>query len=145
MEIVVGTPDEGEPVTIDLHSSTGRFVIGQATLTPGSGPIGTLHELVVRVGTQFDPGLEDGVDAGEPLVERVRRVSARLDSGPLGAQSFDLTRDTAERGTWVIEIESLGDPDAAPRTDELTVQLWELLPTSEASGTNTEPVADGAP
>jgi len=138
MQVEVGTPEEGEPTVIDIHSSTGRYVIGQATLTPGSGPIGTRHELLVQVGTQFDPALEDGIDADEPLIERVRRVSARIDSGDLGTQSWDLTRDTAMRGTWVLEIVSMGDPDAGPRTDELTVFLWEALPESEASGTNTE-------
>lgn len=143
MDVVVGAPEEGEPVTIDIHSSTGRYVIGQATLTPGSGPIGTQHELLVQVGTQFDPGLADGVDAGEPLVERVKRVSARVDSGDLGVQSWDLTRDTAVRGTWVLELLSMGDPDAAPRTDTLTVFLWEALPESEAAGTNTESMEDG--
>lgn len=138
MEVVVGSPEPGEPVAIDIHSSTGRYVIGRATLTPGSGPVGTQHELLVQVGTQFDPALADGIDSGEPLVERVKRVSARIDSGPMGVQSWDLTRDTAMRGTWVLELLSLGDPEAGARTDTLTVFLWEVLPASEAAGTNTE-------
>lgn len=129
LEILVGAP-VGPPVTADLHSSTRQHVIGQAVVDPGSGPVGTLHRLVVRVGDEFDPDLQDG--GAETIVERVGRVSVDVNSGRLGVERFDLRQDSAARQTWVLELESLGDPGAEPRTDVFTILLWEAVTRAEA-------------
>lgn len=131
IEVEVGVAELGPPVVADIRSSTRQHVIGQAVIDPGSGPFGTRHLLVVEVGDGFDPGLPVGeVDA---IVERVRRVSVEVDSGPRGVQEWDLRQDTAANQTWVIELESLGVPGDAPRTDRFTILLWEAVPEAEAS------------
>jgi hypothetical protein len=112
----------GDPVTIDLHSTTGAVVVGSATLTPGSGPVGTTHDLVVEV--------------GETWAEQVGLVSVAADSGDRGVESFDLRRDSAALGLWVKSIESSGVAGES-RTDVLTIQLFQEEITAEPRDTAT--------
>lgn len=121
MEIQVTASEElGEAVAIDLHSTTGAVIVGSATLTPGSGPVGTVHELVVEV--------------GETWAEEVGLVSVSADAGERGTESFDLRQDSADHSLWVKSLQSSGTAGES-RTDVLTVQLFQRQPVEEPRDT----------
>lgn len=116
LEVQVGA-EIGDPTTIELHSTTGSNVVGEATITPGSGPVGTDHELTVMVA----PGYEDAVE----------RVSVQTDAGDRGIEVHELVQDSAEHGLWWRILTSVGETDET-RTDTLEIQLWE--PVAEGAG-----------
>lgn len=111
LEVQVTAPGTapGEPVETELHSTTGGTLIGTAEIDPGSGPVGTDHDVWVRIG-----------DAWE---ETVGRVSIEVDSGERGVESFELQRDSADHGLWNIELRSEGE-EGETRTDTFLFQLW---------------------
>ena len=109
MEISVGASEELDPIEISLHSSTGQVVVGNATINPGGGPIGTRHTLVVEVDDTWEA--------------QVSRVIVVTDSGDRGTEEFTLDRDSADPGYHQVDIVSTGE-DGETRTDTLTIQLY---------------------
>lgn len=109
VEISVG-PEVGEDKTIELFSSTGAVSVGTATISPGSGPVGTVHAVEVTVDEEF------AADVG--------RVTIDADSSR-GLTAHELTSDSALAGLWVSSVTSLGDDDEV-REDTFTVVLWQL-------------------
>jgi len=104
------TADEvGEAQTIDLTSSSGNIVVGTATLDPGSGPVNTDHELVVRVGDAFE--------------REVWQVTLYVDSGERGGAEFELSQDSADEGYWWVDLRSVGEVGET-RVDTFEVRLW---------------------
>ena len=61
-----------------LNSSTEQVVVGTATLSPGGGPVGTRHELIVQV--------------SEPWDTQVSRVTLITDSGDRGTETYELRK-----------------------------------------------------
>ena len=111
LEIEVTAGDElGEPLSIDLNSTTGAEVVGSATATPGSGPVGTEHALRVEV-----------LEAWE---DQVTRVAVSADSGSRGTELFELRQDSADYGLWVLDLRSSGEEGEA-RQDIWTIQLFQ--------------------
>jgi hypothetical protein len=119
----VGTEEELDPVETDLHSSTGQVVVGWAQVSPGGGPIGTEHEIVVIV----DDDYEDLVD----------RVSVRTDSGDRGEDEYDLEPDSADEGYYVLGIVSVGE-DGETRSDTLSIRLWQEVESEDDSESTDE-------
>ena len=104
------SPDaDDSPTEIELRSSTGQVVVGTAVLTPGGGPVGTEHQLVVEVADTWQGQVEE--------------VVISLDSGARGVEEFTLRRDSADPGYHQIDIISVGDDDEI-REDILTIQLF---------------------
>lgn len=97
--------------TIELHSTTGEVVIGEATVDPDAGPVGTEHEIVVQI-----------YDAYEHMVDR---VSVRTDSGERGEDEYDLQPDSADEGYYELTLVSVGAEDEQ-RTDTLTIRVWDV-------------------
>lgn len=108
--ISVGVADLLDDITIDLHSTTGEVVIGSAVVSPGGGPIGTTHDVVVVISDDY----EDKVD----------RVSVRVDSGDRGEDEYDLERDSADEGYYKLSMVSVGD-DGEVRDDTFTIKVWD--------------------
>ena len=106
---VTESADLGESVSEDLSSTTGAVVVGSVTVDPGSGPVGTLHTVQVNVEDEF--------------ADDVGRVTLGVDAGTRGIDDFELTRDSADRGLWQIEVESSGVAGES-RTDTFTVSLF---------------------
>ena len=106
--VEVGAETELDPVSAALVSQWG-VEVGEGTVTPGGGPIGTLHRALVVVGDDWE--------------DRVGRVTVRIDSGDRGVDEYELTSDPADEGTWGIEIESQGS-EGEQRTDTFTFRLW---------------------
>lgn len=96
--------------SVELTSTTGSVVVGQATVTPAGGPVGTEHELTVEVFDDYE--------------NQVDRVSVRTDSGERGEDEYDLIGDSADEGFWKISLLSAGEADEV-REDTFTIRLWE--------------------
>jgi len=120
VEVQVGVPEELDPVTTDLHSSTGEVVIGTAEVRPGGGPIGTEHEILVIVTDDY----QDLVD----------RVSVRTESASRGEDEYDLDQDSADEGYYKTTLVTRGS-EGEVRTDMLTFRLWDAQ-TSDTGSSN---------
>lgn len=110
VEVQVGAAEVLDPVQIPLTSSTGAVEIGVATVTPGGGPIGTIHDVLVEVYGDYDSDID--------------RVSVRTSSGERGEDEYDLSQDSAGDGFWLLQIESVGE-EGEQRTDTLELRLWQ--------------------
>ena len=119
LSIEVGVADVLDPVSIELWSNTGEVTVGAAEATPGGGPAGTLHEIVVTVSDDY----KDVID----------RVTIRTDSGERGEDEYDLTRDYADEGIFKLELQSVADDDEI-RTDTFTVRLWDAVEGADTGG-----------
>ena len=97
------------PQEIELHSSTGQVIVGMAVITPGGGPVGTEHQLVVEVADTWQG--------------QVEKVVVTVDSGDRGVEEFTLKRDSADPGYHQIDIISVGE-DEEVREDTFTVKLF---------------------
>ncbi len=109
VSIAVGVAELQPAVTTLLHSSTGEVEIGEASVDPGGGPIGTLHTVLVTVYEEYSPG--------------VGRVSVRTDSGDREVDEFDLDADSTGTGIYKAELRSVGE-DGESREDSLSFRLW---------------------
>lgn len=108
-EVSIGIEEETEVETLDLHSSTGQVIVGTATLSPGGGPIGTEHQLVIEVENTWETD--------------VTQVILMIDSGDRGTKEYVLDRDSADAGYHQIDIQSVGE-EGEVRTDLFTIQLY---------------------
>ena len=112
-------PDaDATPTQVELRSSTGQVIVGTAILTPGGGPVGTEHQLVVEVADTWQGQVEE--------------VVISVDSGDRGIEEFTLKRDSADPGYHQIDIISVGD-EGEVREDVVTIQLFanDSQPTEE--------------
>jgi hypothetical protein len=119
--IEVGSEQELEPVGCDLTSSVTGLVVGSAEVTPGGGPIGTEHTLLVIVGDDWE--------------NDVGRVTVRTDSGDRGTDEYELEPDPADEGYYGLTIVSVGE-EGEQRSDTLTFRLW-YDSEEETSGDDT--------
>ena len=76
LTIEVGIDEVLDPVETGLMSSTGQVEVGLARVSPGGGPIGTNHDIVIEV-----------YDAYQDVVDR---ASVRLNSPNRGVDEADL-------------------------------------------------------
>jgi hypothetical protein len=106
---VTASEDLGEAVSADLHSTTGARVVGSVVVDPGSGPVGTDHEVTVEVLDEWE--------------DEVGRVTVRTDAGERGVEDHELWRDSADHGLWVRTLTSVG-VEGEERTDTFSVRLW---------------------
>jgi hypothetical protein len=123
VQIEVGIDEVLDPVEIVLHSSTGEVEVGLATVDPGGGPVGTLHEVVVVVADDY--------------ADIVDRASIRTDSGDRGEDEYDLDQDSAEEGVYKLTIESDGAAGEV-RTDTLTFRLWDEIVVEETTDDSSD-------
>jgi hypothetical protein len=107
---------------ICLSSSLRANDVGTATVDPTHGPVGTRH--VVRV---------EVLDRFEDIVQRVTVFT----EGQRGDEEIELLQDSADPGSWAIELESLGAADEA-RTDRFELRLYEANGTFSAEEDGTE-------
>lgn len=113
------TDDLGNEVVVDatttLSSTSGEFQLGIGSVSPGSGPIGTIHTVRVEIEDDYDGDVD--------------RVSIRTDSGERGEDEYDLEEDSAGEGLWTLELTSYGE-EGEVREDTLTFRLWQAEETS---------------
>jgi hypothetical protein len=122
---VVVTSDEPaeapEPVEIDLTSSTGRTVIGSALADPGTAVLGSLHDIVVSVSDDFE-----GVVGRATIAVEYTAGDLDGDGTPdVQVDEFDMRRDSADPGLYVLTLQSNGVVPGAQREDVFEVRLWQ--------------------
>jgi hypothetical protein len=113
VEVLVTDGDAlGDVVDVVLQSSTGTVDVGTASVDPGSGPVGTDHELMVVVDDQWQ--------------DVVTHVTVLAEAGDRGTEEYTLRQDSADHGVWVLTLTSLG-AESESRTDSFTLQLWQSV------------------
>lgn len=113
---VTAAGDVGEPIETNLRSNTGSVIVGMATIDPGSGPVGTDHQVQVWV----EPDYQD-------RVIRSRVVA----TGERGEQIHPMQRDSAEPRLWQLQLRSYGS-EGEVRSDTFAIELWRAAdPTEE--------------
>jgi len=123
LEIIVGISDFQEDAFRTLYSTTGLVEIATASITPGGGPVGTIHQIQVQV---FEDYMED-----------VKEIRIDINSGERGTQQYTLIPDSAQPSLFVLDLESMGG-DEEERTDSFLFSLWDH-PEQE-----TEETTDGS-
>lgn len=119
---VVDGPVVDDPAVLELTSAVEGRRVGEASVTPSAGPVGTLHEVVVVVDVDHE--------------ERVQRVVLVAAAGSRGRREWEMRQDPAFLSSWGIEVQSLGEVGEV-RTDEFTIQLFvpdDLAESSEKEG-----------
>ncbi len=122
---VTASADLGVPVTGDLHSTTGTVVIGSIEVDPGSGPVGTEHDVTLRLLPDF--------------ADNVGRAEFETQSDSRGSETIALIQDSADHGLWWRQVTSVGDP-GEERVDRFTFRLWQV--TITVSGDGDTPTID---
>ena len=122
LTIPVGPDAPTEPASLTLTSTTGTVDVGTFTVTPGGGPVGTEHGVVVEV-----------FDDYEETVGRVTLVT----TGDRGTQKHFLVRDSADIGLWQLDVTSLGD-EGETREDTFTLNLWRAATEDEEADPDGE-------
>lgn len=138
VEVLPAGSDVGDDLTLELLSNLGRTVVGEALVSPGSGPVGTEHLLAVDVLDDF----EDLVGRVTVVVETgaVKDLDGDGEPDSRGEGEYELAQDSADPGAWALTLQSLGG-DREHRTDRFTVILWEEETVAEiqtATTTTTE-------
>ena len=109
-------PDLGLPVEGELRSTTGTTVLGTVWVDPGSGPVGTDHDIAVTVDEEH-----------EAVVDR---VTVLADAGDRGVDEYELRQDSADHGLWMVTLTSMGESGEV-RTDAFEIALWEVVVDGE--------------
>ncbi|MCB9685705.1 MAG: hypothetical protein H6735_11750 [Alphaproteobacteria bacterium] len=118
----------GDPVSLELLSNLGRTVVGQATIDPGSGPVGTEHVIMVDVLDDFEAIVGRVTVGVNPEATKDLDGDGEIESR--GSDEYELQQDSADPGAWQVTVMSLGSSDEQ-REDVFTINLWqpdELLP-----------------
>lgn len=114
IEVAPGEP--GEAIASDLTSNTGAVTVGDIAVTPGRGPVGTTHLLLIEVADEWQ--------------DRIGRATVTSD-GARGEEIYDLRQDAADAGIFDLTLTSLGT-EGETRTDTWTITLWEPIDAPEA-------------
>ncbi len=133
LDVPVSPSGDGAPLALELRSSGGVSVVGEAVVDPGAAPANTTHLITVRVD-----------DAYRMVVQRVELV---VTSDGRGEDAFELSQDSADRGFWWIELRSFGAADAQ-RVDTFEFALYRpesIVVTPDTSDTADTASADEQP
>ncbi len=93
----------------DLPEDSNGNPVGTADITPCGGPIGTEHQIVVRVNNLY----KDQVD----------QATVSISSGDRGEQECMMTPDSADEGLYRLTLVSTGSDDEV-RNDTVSIKLW---------------------
>ncbi len=118
--VAVGTTCDPSPcadVTVPLTSSSGEVEIGTGTVSPGGGPIGTVHTVRVALTDEFEADVD--------------KAAVGTDSGKDETDEYPLEPDSADEGLWTLDIRSVGDV-GAERSDTFTFRLYEAVITKDS-------------
>lgn len=96
----------------DIPANENSNDVGEANITPCGAPIGTEHQIVVKVNSLY----KDQVD----------RVSVRINSGDRGEDEYEMERDSANEGLYKLTLESVGS-EGELRNDTIHFKLWEEI------------------
>ena len=87
----VGVAEEDDR-TSDLHSNTGLTSVGDATISPGAGPVGTEHTVMVLLDEEFSDDVgRVSVEGGISTRRNRPRIGSRLRTAWHVGSARDLT------------------------------------------------------
>lgn len=86
--------------------------VGQLDISPCGGPIGTEHQIVVRLNPIYK--------------EEVDRASVEIDSPGRGVEEYDMDPDSADEGLYKLTLVSVGS-EGELRNDVVRIKLWEEI------------------
>ena len=109
LNIPVGVEEPLPTIEQELFSTTGAVSIGNITVEPGGGPIGTKHTIIVLVDDDFE--------------QKISRATLKLSSDERGEESYTMNIDSADEGLYMLELISVGS-EGEQREDQLQVLLW---------------------
>jgi len=112
VHVKVGSADLLEDASTEILSNTGANLVGEATVSPGGGPIGTEHMLTATVSEE-----------NQYIVDR---VSVEISSPHRPEREVDLVRDSEDRGLFVLDLVSVGE-EGESRTDIFTFKFWDVV------------------
>lgn len=118
LSILVGIADLQDPQARSLFSSTGIVEVATAQISPGGGPIGTLHQIQVEIAEEY--------------TENIQEVRINIDSGTRGYLEYILTQDSAQTSLYFLELESVGE-EGEEREDVFVFSLWDLPAPAEST------------
>ena len=120
--IDIGSEDlltEDQCESIPLQSSSclddGQETVGEAYIWPCAAPVGTEHNIVIRVDRPYD--------------QQIAKATVRLESDGRGEDEYRLTQDSANEGLYKITLISVGSQDER-RQDFVQFKLWEEDPNA---------------
>ena len=120
--IDIGSEDlltEDQCESIPLQSSSclddGQETVGEAYIWPCAAPVGTEHDIVIRVDRPYD--------------QQIAKATVRLESDGRGEDEYRLTQDSANEGLYKITLISVGSQDER-RQDFVQFKLWEEDPNA---------------
>ncbi len=116
---IVAGSETGDDVATDLHSTTGSVTVGTGTVSPGSGPVGTVHTVTIRVADDY--------------VDSISSAGVITDAGDRGVEEVSLVQDSADHGLWWREVTSVG-VEGEERTDTFTFALYTPAPDTDTNG-----------
>lgn len=116
------TPDEAAPITLELQSSLRKRHVGDATVTPGCGSVGTEHELAVEVFDEWQDLV--GRTTVTVISEAVSDLDGDGEDDSRGEQEYELRRDSADIGVYAITLQSQG-ASGETRQDTFRVVLFQ--------------------
>ena len=111
-EVLTGDACDGGDL-LQLRSSSCEVSVGQTSISPCGGPIGTEHEIVVNVNSTYS--------------HEISKVTAVLESGQRGEDEYTLTPDSADEGLYKVTLISVGS-EGEQRDDLLRIKLWKEDP-----------------
>lgn len=117
LSVLVGIADLQDSTSRSLFSSTGIVEVASAQISPGGGPIGTIHQIQVQIGDEY--------------TDDIQEVRINIDSGSRGSSVYALTQDSAQTSLYLLELESVGE-EGEEREDIFVFSLWNI-PTPEES------------
>ncbi|MEM6927331.1 MAG: hypothetical protein AAF602_10395 [Myxococcota bacterium] len=125
------TESELAPAELVLLSNVAELEIGRADVTPGCGPVGTMHVLTIQL---FDDQ-EALVDEAQVVTvpESVSDLDGDGENEPRDRSTYTLDRDLSDPGFFDVELTSLGAP-GEERDDRFRIRLLTFPPEDDDDG-----------
>lgn len=112
--------DPGDPVSVELTSSSGAFTVGEATVLPGASAAGCDHDVFVDISHQ---PFEECVGRVAVQVEFPDKESCNENRPKTCMAEFELEQDSADHGFWWTSLRSVGEAGET-RTDTFSFFLY---------------------
>ncbi len=125
------TDEELAPASLTLLSNVAKREIGIASVSPGCGPVGTDHDIVVEVFDDWQELVDEARVVAIP--EAVSDLDGDGERDARDRATYTLERDLSDIGLFALELRSLGAADEA-REDRWRIRLLTFPEDAEDEG-----------
>ena len=115
-ELLTEDQCESTPLQSSSCLDGDQETIGEAYIWPCAAPIGTEHDIFIRVDRPHD--------------QKIAKATVRLESDGRGEDEYRMTQDSANEGLYKITLISVGSEDER-RQDVVQFKLWEEDPNAD--------------